>query len=121
MNFYFLVMQFSIAVVLVLLYYYFFEFSKSDNYTKKNIPVDLKFFIETQKINVRKIKYKKLIRILAFINAVDVGIVLLITNLVSNLLLKLLIAIPFIFIVLYASYNFAGYIFKKKGLTIDES
>ena len=121
MNIYFLIMQFSIAVVLVLLYYKFIETRKIKKYTKDNIPVDLKLFIQTQRVNVKKISYKKLMRLFAIINAVDIGIILLITNLVSNLFLKLLIAIPAIFIVLYISYTLAGKILKKKGMTLNES
>ena len=48
MNFYYMVIQFFIAVVLVLLYYKFIETRKIDKYTKDNIPVDLKLFIQTQ-------------------------------------------------------------------------
>ena len=36
MNFYYMVIQFFIAVVLVLLYYKFIETRKIDKYTKKN-------------------------------------------------------------------------------------
>ncbi len=121
MNFYYMVIQFFIAVVLVLLYYKFIETRKIDKYTKDNIPVDLKLFIQTQRVDVKKISYKKLMRIVAIINAIDIGLVLLATNITSNLLLKLLVAIPVIFIVLYISYTLAGYILKKKGFVKNES
>lgn len=121
MNFYFLILQFCIAFVLVLLFYKFIEGRKVSKYTKSNIPTDLKLFIHTQNIDVKKISYKKLMRIVAIVNAIDVGVVLVVTNVVSNLLLKLLIAIPVIFIVLYLSYNLAGYALKKKGYVKNES
>lgn len=121
MNFYFLILQFCIAFVLVLLFYKFIEGRKVSKYTKSNIPTDLKLFIHTQNIDVKKISYKKLMRIVAIVNAIDVGVVLVVTNVVSNLLLKLLIAIPVIFIVLYLSYNLAGYVLKKKGYVKNES
>ena len=121
MNFYFLVIEFSISVVLVLLFYKIIEGPKVDKYTKKNIPADLKVFIQTQKIDVRKIGYKKLMRIVAIVNAIDIGIIVLVTNLVSNILLKLALSIPTIFIVLYLSYNLTGNILKKKGFVKNES
>lgn len=120
MNFYFLILQFCVAVALVLLFYKFIE-GRNKKYTKSNIPTDLKLFIQTQSIDVRKISYKKLMRVVAFVNAIDVGVVLVVTNIVSNLLLKLLVAIPVIFIVLYLSYNLAGYVLKKKGYVKNES
>lgn len=121
MNIYFLIIQFVVAVSLVLLYYKFIETRKIKKYTKDNIPVDLKLFIQTQKVDVKKISYKKLMKLVAIINAIDIGIILLITNVVSNLLLKLVVAIPAIFIVLYISYTLGGYILKKKGMTLNES
>ena len=112
---------FNVFKIIVLSKMLFNNILKIKKYTKDNIPVDLKLFIQTQRVNVKKISYKKLMRLVAIINAVDIGIILLITNLVSNLFLKLLIAIPAIFIVLYISYTLAGKILKKKGMTLNES
>lgn len=121
MNIYFLIIQFLVAVAFVLLYYKFIETRNIKKYTKDNIPVDLKLFIQTQKIDVKKISYKKLMRIVAVTNAIDIGIILVITNIVSNLFLKLLIALIAVFIVLYLSYTLVGKILKMKGLTLNES
>lgn len=121
MNLLFYLAQFFIAVIIVLLYYKFIETKGIKRYTKNNMPVDLKLFINLEKIDVKKIKYKTLMRIVAIINAIDIGIVLLLTNFSNKLFLKLVIAIPSIFLVLYLSYTIAGYILKKKGLTKDES
>ena len=117
----FYLIEFVVAVVLVLLYYKFIETRGIKKYTKNNIPIDLKLFINLEKVDIKKVNYKTLMRIVAIINAIDVGIVLLMTNLVNSLLLKLVIAVPAIFIVLFMSYNFAGFILKKKGMTKNES
>ena len=117
----FMLIQFIIAVGLVLAYYKFVETRKIKKYTKDNIPVDLKLFIQTQKVNVKKISYKKLMRIVMWINAIDIGIIVLITNIADNILLKIIVAIPVIFVVLIGSYRFVGFILKKKGLTLHES
>ena len=121
MNIYFYILQFFIAVIIVLLYYKFVETKGIKKYTKNNIPVDLKLFINMNKIDVKKVNYKRLMRIVSIVNAIDVGIVLLITNVTENFFLKFLIAVPSIFIILFFSYKFVGLILKKKGLTKDES
>lgn len=121
MNFLFYLVEFIITIILVLCYYKFVELRGISKFTKKNIPIDLKLFIQTQNVNVKKINYKKLMKLVMWVNAIDVAIVLLFTNLVENILLKLFISIPIIFIVLIGSYRICGYILKKKGLTIDES
>lgn len=121
MNLIFILIQFLLAVSLVLLYYKFVETRHIKKYNKNNLPVDLKLFIQTQKVNTRKIGYKSLMKMVAIINAVDIGIILVITNVVGNIFLKFLIAIPLIFIILFGSYKLAGFILKKKGLTLNES
>ena len=121
MSIYFYIAEFVVAVVIVLLYYKFIETRKIKKYTKNNLPKDLKLFIYTQKVNVKKISYKKLMTVVAIINAIDIGIILLITNITDNIFLKMIIAILMAFVMLFISYNLAGFILKKKGLTNNES
>ena len=120
-NIYFYLIEFIVAVILVLLYYKLVETRKIKKYTKDNIPVDLKLLITSQNINVKKISYKKLMRIVALINAIDIGLILVITNVTKYFLLKLLIAIPCSFILLFVSYKLVGYILRKKGYGNNES
>ena len=117
----FSLIQFLIAVVLVLLYYKFIELRKIKKYTKNNIPVDLKLFIQTQRVDVTKISYKKLMKIVAVTNAIDIGRVLVITNIVNSMILKFIVAIPAILIVLFLSYRLVGKVLEKKGMTLNES
>lgn len=117
----FSLIQFLIAVVLVLLYYKFIELRKIKKYTKNNIPVDLKLFIQTQRVDVKKISYKKLMKIVAITNAIDIGLVLVITNIVNSMILKFIVAIPAILIVLFLSYRLVGKVLEKKGMTLNES
>lgn len=117
----FSLIQFLIAVVLVLLYYKFIELRKIKKYTKNNIPVDLKLFIQTQRVDIKKISYKKLMKIVAVTNAIDIGLVLVITNIVNSMILKFIVAIPAILIVLFLSYRLVGKVLEKKGMTLNES
>ena len=117
----FMLIEFLVATLLVLAYYKFVEIKSIKKYTKDTIPVDLKLFIQTQKVNVKKISYKKLMKIVARINAIDIGLIVVFTTVVDSLILKLLISIPVILIVLLTSYKIAGIVLKKKGLTLHES
>lgn len=117
----YLLLQFLLAVFLVLMYYKFVEFRKVKKLNKNNIPTDLKLFIYMEKIDVKKIKYDKLMKIVAIVNAIDIGLVLVATNIVNNLILKFLLAIPLIFLLLFGSYKLVGSILKKKGMTLNES
>ena len=70
---------------------------------------------------MKKMNYKELMRIVTTTNAINIGLVLLLTNIVDNILLKFVIAIPAMLLLLYLSYNGIGLILKKKGMTEDES
>ena len=118
---YLYIIEFIGAVILVLLYYKFIETRKIKKFNKDNIPVELKLFISSQNINVKKITYKKLMRIVSLMNAISVGVILLITNVTKSLLLKILIAIPCCFIFIFISYKLLGYILRKKGYGNNES
>ena len=121
MKLYFYIGEFLIAVVLVLLYYKFVDLRNIKKFNKNNIPTDVKVFIKTQKVNMKKMNYKKIMRIVTTTNAINIGLVLLLTNIVDNILLKFVIAIPAMLLLLYLSYNGIGLILKKKGMTEDES
>lgn len=114
-------LQFILSMILVICYYKFVELRKVKKLTKKNIPADLKIFIDITKVDVKKINYKKLMNIVMYVNAFVVSFTFIVTNVTDNLILKFAIAIPLILIVFILTYKFIGYIFMKKGMSINES
>ena len=116
-----MLIQFVVAMLLVICYYKFVELRKVKKLTKKNLPIDLKIFIDITGVDVKKISYNKLMKIVMFVNAFVVSVVFVFTNITDNLILKFLIAIPMILIVFIAVYKLIGYVFIKKGLSGNES
>ncbi len=114
-------LQFLLAIVLVVLYYKLFEMKRYKKITKKSMPVDLKVFIRLSNVDEKKINYEKLMNKIIWINALDIGLALLITNLVDNVLLKILIAIPTVLALIYISYKLLRTILKRKGMIKNES
>ena len=121
MRIYFYLIEFIVTIILVLFYYKFIETKSIKKFTKNNIPTDLKLFIYTQKVNLKKITYKKLMRIVALTNAIDIGIAVVLTNVSDSFIIKLCIAVPSVVGLLLISYYLVGAILKMKGLTTDES
>ena len=58
MNIYVYIIEFVLAVAIVYAYYKLIETKKIKRYTQKNMPTDLKLFIYTQKVNVKKIVHQ---------------------------------------------------------------
>ncbi len=114
-------LQFLLAIILVVLYYKLVEMKRYKKITKKSMPVDLKVFIKIANVDEKKVNYEKLMNKLIWVNAIDIGLALLVTNLVNNILLKILVAIPTVLILIYISYKLLKFILKKKGMIKNES
>ena len=72
-------------------------------------------------VDTKKEPYNKIMKKLIIIIACDTGIMLLITELFSSIIIKLLVAIPCVLFLLIISYKLLGMYYKKKGLIKNES
>lgn len=137
----YLLIEFAVAFVLVYIMYRLFviknpkkakknnkkETKKSVKKTTKTInktldkktPAELELFIKLNNIDEKKIDKNKVMHRLALLNAFDVALILLLTEITKSILLKALIALATIFVVLVATYKLYGLSFKKKGMTKD--
>ena len=110
------VIEFLLAFLLVQLYYkIIYNPEKSKNKDKR--PAEVSLFIKFFNIDLRKADYVKLSNKLYLTNSVVVALVLLSTELSSNILLKILIAVLTIIAYTYVAYKLLGYSYKKKGMT----
>lgn len=117
----YLALQFVLAVTLIVLYYKFFEMRKYKKITKKSMPIDLKVFVRMANVDEKKVSLEKLMKVIIWFNAIDIGLALLVTNLVKHIVLKILIAIPTVLILLFLSYSLLKFILNKKGMIKNES
>lgn len=111
--------EFFVAFLLIFLYYRVFIIKKSGKIDKKKLPPELSLFIKMNKINMKKITYKKLLQVLSVFNALAVSLTLLTTEVTDKIILKLLIAIPVGTLFLYLFYKLLGFYYKKKGMVLD--
>ena len=117
----YMILQFILAVVLVILYYKCFELKRYKEINEKNMPIDLKVFTGMANVNTKKVNLNKLMNAIIWLNAIDIGLALLVTNITSKILLKILIAIPTVLILLFLTYSLLKFILKKKGMINNES
>ena len=123
-NYVLYLIEFITAFLLVYLYHKLIIIRKYKKYAKKSlknmdkykIPSELLLFIKMINIDEKKVDKIKLLNILAIVNSLDIAIILLLTELVNNIVLKLLIAIAAVFVIVIFSYKLLGFYYKKKGL-----
>lgn len=112
---------FIITFILVVFYYYLIELRKVKKITKRGLPIELKLFLNMYNVNTRKESYNSIMKKLIVIIACDTGIMLLITELFSSIIVKIAVAIPCVLFLLIISYRLLGFYYKKKGLINNES
>ena len=112
---------FIITFILVMFYYYLIELRKVKKITKRGLPVELKLFLNMYNVDTKKESYNSIMKKLIVIIACDTGIMLLITELFSSIIVKIAVAIPCVLFLLIISYKLLGFYYKKKGLIKNES
>ena len=112
----FYIVEFIIVFIIMLIIYVGTLIYNKRKVKKGKMPsemVDLKLFVLLNKLDKEKIKEKKLIAVLAFLNSLNTALVLLLTELSNNGFLKILIALVSAPILLLSSYKCFGIWFKK--------
>lgn len=112
---------FIITFILVMFYYYLIELRKVKKITKRGLPVELKLFLNMYNVDTKKEPYNSIMKKLIVIIACDTGIVLLITEFFSSIVVKLVVAIFCVLFLVIVSYRLLGFYYKKKGLIKYES
>lgn len=112
---------FIITFILVIFYYYLIELRKVKKITKRGLPIELKLFLNMYSVDTKKEPYNSIMKKLIVIIACDTGIMLLITELFSSIIVKIAVAIPCVLFLVIISYKLLGFYYKKKGLIKYES
>lgn len=84
------------------------------------IPTEVEILIAKYHIDLSKINYKKLLKIVGITCSIDIGVIFTIIDIipVENIYLQLFIGVLFIIPVILISYALLGKYFKKKGLVV---
>ena len=126
------VILFFICFILVLILYEIFIVLPMKNYRKKksrgkklkkdrNDPVEIKYLIFKYGLNIEKIDYDKLLRIVSFVSSFDIAIVVSIVAIIEKfgyiwqMILSIFIIVPLFLI----TYGLVAKYYKKKGMVKD--
>ncbi len=114
-----LILKFVGAFALIYLFYYFTtlkQLKKKKKPTKTDLNIEGRLFVNIYQVDFNKISFYKLSRDLSIINAINVGVILLITEITDVFFVKILLAFVLIFLVMFCSYKLYGIYLKKKGM-----
>lgn len=122
---------FILIVVVTYLIYYLFVVRKYDEYgnykvkkgktsqKKLKYPTEVEILILKYRIDLKKINFRALLKLVGLVCAIDIALIVTILVLlpIDNYLILLLVGFVLMFPVILISYKILGRFFKKKGLT----
>lgn len=116
--------EFIVAFLLVFLYQKIFveKKYKKDLENKKinktnrrdKTPTELLLFLKMTGLKEKDINVLKVLKVLTFVNAFDIALVLILTEVTNLLILKILVAIISVLIIIVLSYKMLANIYIKK-------
>ena len=113
------VILFIMTFITVFIVYQLFIVSKRKK-VKKKYPMEVNYLIYKYKIDIDKVNYKKLLRVISVISSLDISILVTIVLLFDSYLLQIIVALLLVIPIIMISYGFIGRYYVKKGMIKDE-
>ena len=102
-------------IAIYLMYYFAFVF-KVNNYNSRKVPSDVRILEGYYKVDVKKIGYKKVLRIMNFINALMLSLMMLLVMNLDKFIYKFLVILVLMIPCIWVTYYFlAKYLKHLEG------
>ena len=111
---------FLLTFLFVFLIYEFFLVRKAKKDKRAKKPIEINYLVSKYKLNLKKVKYKRLLNIICIVSAFDISLVVTIISIIDNFFLQLLVGFALIMLLILVSYDIVGRIYKQKGYCKDE-
>lgn len=112
---------FIIFFIMIYLFYYFLYRRKKLVYDKKNLSADIKILEGYYKVNIKKIGYQRVLRIMNLVNSLMLTIMLMIVYKLDNYIYKVLILLILIVPFIWVTYYFLAKYLKHLGRKSEEN
>jgi len=97
----------------LIFYLLYYKYTKKE-YSKLKDGDYIKLFIARYDLDVRKTKFKTILKVVAFNNSFILAVVTTLVLYIKGYMLKILISFVLIFILIYSLYEITGRYLKKK-------
>lgn len=112
------IILFIMFFIVIYLIYYFVFIRKQIKYNKNKVFSDVKLLESYYKINVKKIGYQKVLRIMNLVNSLMLTIMIMIVYKLNNYIYKFLILlvliVPFIWVTYYFLAKYLKHLERKR-------
>ena len=107
-------LEFILVFLVVYFGTYLFTFSKIKRFTRKNMPVGIKYLVLRYNLDVVKLGYKRVFKTLLLCDSFIIAFLFTVTRFVDNMYIRLLIAVILVFPLFAGIYHLVAMYYKKE-------
>ena len=112
---------FLISFVLVFLLYQIFIVRRAKSKKNSKEPFEVTYLVSKYKLDLKKVNYKNLLRVISIVSSFDIALVVSIIVLLKSFILEIIVGFISILVIILVSYHLIYLIYKKKGMIKNES
>ena len=112
---------FLISFIVVFLLYQLFIVRRAKSKKNPKEPFEVTYLTTKYKLDLEKVNYKKLLRVISIVSSFDIALVVSIIVLLKSFILEIIVGFISILVIILVSYHLVYLFYKKKGMIEDES
>lgn len=115
------VVFFILTFLLVFILYQLFIIRKAKSKKKKREPFEVTYLVTKYKLDLKKVNYNKLLRVISFVSSFDIALIVTIILLCNSFILEIIVGFISMLVIIVVSYHLVYLVYKKKGMIKNES
>lgn len=112
---------FLISFIVVFLLYQLFIVRRAKSKKNPKEPFEVTYLTTKYKLDLEKVNYKKLLRVISIVSSFDIALVVSIIVLLKSFILEIIVGFISILVIILVSYHLVYLFYKKKGMIEDDT
>ena len=112
---------FAISFIVVFLLYEVFVVRRAKSKKKPKEPFEVTYLVGKYKLDLEKVNYKKLLRVISLVSSFDIALVVSIIVLLKNYVLEIIVGFIATLVIILISYHLVYLVYKRGGKIKNES
>lgn len=112
---------FAISFIVVFLLYEIFVVRRAKSKKKPKEPFEVTYLVGKYRLDLEKVNYKKLLRVISLVSSFDIALVVSIIVLLKNYVLEIIVGFIATLVIILISYHLVYLVYKRGGMIKDES
>lgn len=111
---------FLLSFIFVFLLYQLFIVRRAKRIKKSKEPFEVTYLVSKYKLDLKKVNYNRLLRVISIVSSFDIALVVSIIMLFDNFILEVIVGFISTLVLIFGSYHLVYLGYKKKGMIKDE-